>query len=267
MASSLRVTSQPLVLDDHRRRVLLDHLEAIRHLLEGEPGAQRLDPLRVEIHQTEQLPEVLEERVGVVRVHRPPLEEHLRDVAGGAVRAARHAALDRPEDDDPPRPSLPSRLQRPAACTTRSSGPNARSTSGKSRSTPASTTCVLTTRHGSPFFRRSRITSSTSRRCAPQRSVERCRTSASPSSPSACNSASASGLVLTTASPCRLARSSSATRGQSHGSVGHSYSTRRSARKRRGGSGAISCTRGNSAKPGASSKAGCVAVQRTTLAP
>ena len=80
-----------------------------------------------------------------------------------------------------PKPaSRPSRLQRPAACAMESSPAKARYTTGKSISTPASTSCVLTTRSGSLScpsrlaLRRALICSITALRCAPHISADRC---------------------------------------------------------------------------------------------
>ena len=67
---------------------------------------------------------------------------------GGADSARKITAL--------PRSSPPSRLHRPAAWTTLSRPPRARKTTGKSRSTPASTTCVAMRWHGAPAFNRPR---------------------------------------------------------------------------------------------------------------
>jgi hypothetical protein len=77
------------------------------------------------------------------------LQGDSRFVCARAVGAARTAALRQLEHNHLAiRGSRPSRLHRPAACTIRSSGPTARITTGKSKSTPASTTCVATSRHG-----------------------------------------------------------------------------------------------------------------------
>jgi len=63
----------------------------------------------------------------------------------------------------------------PAAWAMASRGAMARQTAGKSRSTPASTSCVATRMQGSPSATRRRTSSRTARRCAGQRRVERWR--------------------------------------------------------------------------------------------
>ncbi len=117
--------------------------------------------------------------------------------------------------------SLPSRLQRPAACTMRSSGPMARKTSGKSTSTPASMTCVEIRRHVSPDFSRWRTSSSVARLCAPHILVERWNTAGSPGRSRALSSFIASVRVFTIVNTwCRL-RILSATSCQLHFSCLH----------------------------------------------
>ena len=91
-----------------------------------------------------------------------------------AVR--RQLAFDAAEHDDPAanRPLIrPSRLHRPAAWMIDSSGASSRIRNGKSTSTPASISCVLTRKQGEPPLRRSPNVASFSRRCSGHIAVDR----------------------------------------------------------------------------------------------
>ena len=143
--------------------------------------------------------------------------------------------------------SRPSRLQRPAAWAMESSPANARYTTGKSMSTPASTSWVLTTRRGRRSrparlaCRRCLISAMTSLRCAPHISADRCNV---PSGIRRCSSRAAL-RVLTMASTQSSAPSCAATSAQGVGVVqsgGSSTCTRFSAWYKASGSSMISRT-------------------------
>jgi len=170
----------------------------------------------------------------------------------------------------PPSPRRPSRFARPAACHSESAGATARYTTGKSTSTPASTSWVLTSSIGRPAASRSRTSPSTLCRCAGHMAADRCRTTAprSARARSAAKTVRASLTVLTTTSAppgspaARLATSSRRGRGVSH----HSNRACRMARN----SGTRSWTRsraGTSRRGPSDQNSGCVADDSTTVAP
>ena len=121
---------------------------------------------------------------------------------------------------------FPSRLHRPPAWTIASSGAISRITKGKSTSTPASMSCVETTKHGPPAFKPARIKSSFSRRCCGHMPVERWNTPAAPPATSSSYTVRAAFLVFTTHRAERSPRIRFATSSQlSFGSPGFGHST------------------------------------------
>ncbi|MBZ6414166.1 MULTISPECIES: hypothetical protein [Methylobacterium] len=159
-------------------------------------------------------------------------------------------------------------MHRPADWATASSPVAARQTSGRSMSTPASISEVLTIRTGASPRRVVRAASSTARRWRGH--IRVLRWTAPGRGAIRSNRALAWRRLLTMQSIRGAAAKRRATVSSGVAPGMRSTATRRRVRASRGGSGAssrVSSIGSPAAKPSIRRKAGCVAVQSTTLAP